>query len=146
MGFEFLKRVRKTSILTSLFLFVLVAAYLGLAAGLSWLVGCAWTLVNLVAIGWLVDTLCGRGETRRVRLVLIVLVKVPVLYAVGFLMLRSDYLPLFPLLAGFLWPLLVIMLKILGRALLRMDDPQRLFTRPKTGAVEGDSRQRSTTA
>jgi hypothetical protein len=145
VGFEFLKRVRKTTVLTSLFLFIPVAAYLGVAAGVSWLAGCAWTLVNLVAIGWLVETLCARGEARRMRLVLIALVKVPVLYAVGFLLLRSNYLPLFPMLAGFLWPLLVIMLKILGRALLRMDDPRRLFARKNSGTIEEGSRHRSTT-
>jgi len=53
--------------------------------------------------------------------------KVPVLYAVGFVLLSSGWFPVASLLAGFNWPFVVIVLKVLGRVLLRMDGPHRVL-------------------
>jgi hypothetical protein len=133
VGLEFLKRVRRTSIITGLVLFAVITTYVGFPAGAAWTVGCAWSLVNLFFIGLFVKTLAARNS--RVRMVLIALVKVPVLYAVGFFVISVGYFPLPLLLAGFMWPLLVITLKSLGRLVLRLDSREALEKRMgmKTG-------------
>jgi hypothetical protein len=124
VGLEFLKRVRKTSIVTALILFLVIATYWNTESGAAWLLGCAWSLVNIYFIGLLVTAITSHQAKRRLRVLLIVLVKVPVLYALGFLLLTNGWLPVIALLAGFMWPLLVITLKILGRWLLGADDPK----------------------
>ena len=127
MGHDLLRRVTKTSVITGLLLFWVFVVYWDVAAGVGWLLGCAWSLVNLFFLALLVRTMMSRGPNRRLRLGLILMVKVPVLYGIGFVLLAGGWVPLVALLAGFVWPLLVITLKLLGRALLRMDDRQRVL-------------------
>jgi hypothetical protein len=143
VGFEFLKRVRNTTVLTALVIALFVVAYWQFAAGVAWLTGCAWSLANLYAIGLLVNTLLARGKTPRVRVVVLVLAKVPVLYAIGFALLSTDWLPLTFLLAGFTWPIAVIVLKVFGRALLKLDDPRRILWRGDSEAIHKGSVGRS---
>jgi hypothetical protein len=126
MGIDFFRRVRATSVVTALLIFWFVAAYWNVGTGVAWLLGCLWSLVNLYFIGLLVRTLLSRGSARRLRIAIIFLVKVPVLYAIGFLLVTNGRLPLIALLAGSMWPLVVITLKVLGRAVLRMDEPRRM--------------------
>ncbi|MDH3217271.1 MAG: hypothetical protein OEN01_13465 [Candidatus Krumholzibacteria bacterium] len=121
MGFEFLGRVRKTSVITGLVIFLVAVTYWDLATGVGWMLGCIWSLVNIYFIGLLVRTVWSQRQKNRLRVALIFLVKVPVLYAIGFLLLSSHWLPTIALLAGFMWPLLVVTMKILGRAVLRLD-------------------------
>jgi hypothetical protein len=127
---DFLRRVRKTSVITGLVLAVVIAARWNLGAGIGWLVGCVWSLVNLYVIAVLVRTTMSGGKNR-MRLGMVLALKVPVLYAVGFALLTIDRLPVVALLAGFIWPLIVIALKLLGRALLGMD---RGMDRPRGSA------------
>ncbi|MEE9269523.1 MAG: hypothetical protein V3V49_04610 [Candidatus Krumholzibacteria bacterium] len=122
MGLEFLQRVRRTAVITGLILFPFITLYLGLAAGVAWVLGVAWSLVNIYFIGLLVRFTYVDGKKQRLRPALGLLVKVPVLYFVGFLLLRSS-LPDLGLLAGFTWPLSVIALKSAARLILKLDDP-----------------------
>jgi hypothetical protein len=125
VGLEFLQRVKKTSLITGVLLFAVITTYLGFPAGAAWLVGCAWSLVNLYFIGLFVRVMVADG--RRMRKVLVAFVKVPVLYAIGYLLIRTSYFPLALLLAGFMWPLTVITLKALGRLILRLDSRTEVF-------------------
>jgi hypothetical protein len=127
VGLEFLQRVRRTSIITGLVIFAVITTYFDFPAGAAWSLGCAWSLVNLLFIGLFVKTLTAQNS--RMRMVLIALVKVPVLYLIGFLLINTAYFPLPLLLAGFMWPLLVITLKGLGRLLLRLDSREALDRR-----------------
>ena len=124
MGADFLKRVRSTSLLSALVLFPGIATYLGLGAGFAWLVGCAWSLVNLIIIRLLIDALYREPQKHQLRVTLIFFLKVPALYAAGFLMLKVAFFPIEFLLAGFVWPLVVMTLKVLGRMILRADAPK----------------------
>ena len=139
MGFEFLHRVRKTSIITALLLFPVMTLYLGVSTGVSWLAGCAWSLANLFFIRLLITTTCSDAERKRLRLAVILLVKVPVLYVIGFLMLRSGSLSPIALLVGFMWPLFVITMKAAGRLILGLDSPRQSYL----GAGQAPARKRS---
>lgn len=134
MGLEFLHRVRRTAVITGLILFPVITLYLGLAAGVAWVLGVAWSLVNIYFIGLLVRFTYVDGKKRRLRAVLILLVKVPVLYFVGFLLLRSS-LPDIALLAGFMWPLSVIALKSAARLILKLDDHNYTALNPRPNLI-----------
>lgn len=125
MGLDFLKRVRKTATVSGSVLAALVAVYAGAEAGLAFAAGAAWSLLNLLVIEMLVRHLVADGDRRRLRRLRIAgvaMIKIPVLYALGFLLVRSELLPVTGLLAGFIWPLAVIVMKALGRLVLRLDD------------------------
>ena len=121
MDLDFLRRVRTTSIITALVLFPFAAVYLGVSWGAGWLLGCAWSLINLAAIGFFVRELTTPDKRRRTHLIVIFMVKLPVLYGLGFVLLYIGWLPVTSLLAGFIWPLVVITLKMVGRMLLGLD-------------------------
>ncbi len=127
MGVELLRRVRKTSLVVGFILFWVVAVYWEVAAGVGWLLGLSWSLVNLYLIGLIVQAMLSRGPIRRLRIALIMVVKVPVLYAIGFVLFSIGWFPVASLLVGFIWPFVVIVLKVLGRAVLRMDEPRRIL-------------------
>jgi len=117
---DFFRRVRRTSVITGLVIAWWVAVRWDLDAGVGWLLGCLWSLVNLYVIALVMRVTMSR-ERNRVRLLLVLAVKLPVLYGIGFFLLAIGRFPVIALLAGFTWPLLVITLKLLGRAVLRMD-------------------------
>ena len=127
MGLDFLRRVRNTSLVVGFVLSCAIAVYWDIATGIGWFLGLSWSLVNLYLIGLIVEAMLSRGPIRRLRTVAILLLKVPVLYAIGFLLLSSGWFPVASLIAGFVWPLTVIFLKVLGRLILRMDEPRRIL-------------------
>ena len=102
-------------------LFPVFAIYIGTSMAMAFVVGCLWALVNIHVIGVLVGLLAQPGPTPRMRVALVTLIKVPVLYFAGYLVLAYTTLPVPALLAGFLWPLSTMVLKALGRLVLRMD-------------------------
>ena len=76
---------------------------------------------------------------RKGRVVLIMFVKIPVLYGVGFLLLKSG-LAIPALLAGFIWPLSIIVMKAMGRMVLKMDKAPVLKTSFRANSREGNRR------
>jgi len=127
VGLDFPRRVRNTSLVAGFVLSCAIAVYWDVAAGICWFLGLSWSLVNLYLIGLIVEAMLSNGPIRRLRIVAILLLKVPVLYAIGFLLLSSGWFPVALLVAGFVWPLTVILLKVLGRLVLRMDEPPRFL-------------------
>jgi hypothetical protein len=130
MDIEFLRRVRKTSIVTGFLLAVFISFYWGLDNGAGWVMGVAWSLLNLHFISSVITNVF-TNEKRDVPMILVALfVKFPVLYAAGFLLLKSGRLTLLGLAAGFTWPFFVIVMKGLGRYYLKMDESRSLFNKP----------------
>jgi len=129
VGFEFLERARKTSILTCMVLLPVIAHYVSLWSAGAFATGCVWSLVNLHVMRLLIGAVVEDPGRHKKRVAVIALIKVPVLYALGFVALRIGVLPVVALLAGFLWPLFVVTLKAMGRMLLRLDN-RRSLARP----------------
>ena len=121
MDLEFLRRMRKTSLISGLVLFPVVSTYFGWAHGASWLIGCVWSVLNIHFTGILVEAVVTYPKRSRTRIALISLAKFPALYAVGFLFLQSSVFSVPSLLAGFFWPLTVLLLKAIGRVVLGLD-------------------------
>ena len=123
MGLEFLDRVRKTSILSALIVSLITWAYGGLSPAVAFLLGCAWSLVNIHVITVLVRLVFSDPEKRKRRVALVMIIKIPALYAAAYLLLEISAIPVVGLLSGFTWPLLVVGLKAAGRFLLGLEDP-----------------------
>jgi len=119
VGFEFLRRVHRTSLISGLVLFPVASTYLGFTAGASFALGCLWSLANVFLIEILVKQVTTPGPTKRLYVALVFLVKIPALYGLGALLLGSGLFSLKGLVIGFSWPLAVIVLKVLGLAVLR---------------------------
>ncbi|MBI4719873.1 MAG: hypothetical protein HY770_01300 [Chitinivibrionia bacterium] len=134
MGLEFLDRVRKTSIILGLVAAPFVALHLGFGWGGAWLAGIAWSLANLHFIAGLMKHVLTREKRNLTKIILLGAVKFPVLYAAGFLLMRSGVFPIPGLLAGFLWPFFVTTMKALGRMALRLDEPVGVAPRNEAGA------------
>ncbi len=121
MGLDFLQRVRKTSIAVGLVVSLAILTYRGPWPAAAFAAGCAWSLVNIHVIRLLVLVMTGDARRSKLRIAAVLLLKVPVLYGIGYVLLSMARLSAPWLLAGFGWPLLVVVLKAAGRLLLGLD-------------------------
>jgi hypothetical protein len=121
MDADLLRRVHRTSVWLGLLLAVPLAFYFGAGAGAAWVLGIAWSLVNLRMIASIVRGVLTLESRPWKRLVLALVVKFPLLYAAGFVLLRSRHLSAAWLVAGFAWPFFVAVMKAGGRAVLNLD-------------------------
>lgn len=118
---DFLRRVRKSSIVLGLILAIPLATSFGWRAAVAWIAGGAWSLANLAAIASIVRRVLTLAPRDRAEIVKALAIKFPVLYAIGLGILVSG-LPTSWVLAGFAWPFGVAVLKAAGRSYLHMDD------------------------
>ena len=119
MGLEFLTRVRRSTILAGAAAALVFTTYAGLRPGLAWGLGIAWSLVNLSLLQALVVALTGRerGSRPAVKCAVTAAVAMLALFGAGGMLLVT--LPPLWTLAGFLVPLLVLVLKAASMLLLR---------------------------
>jgi len=122
MDLDLLRRVRRTAAVFGVVLAIPFAAYWGIGSGAAWTAGILWSLVNLHFVTSVVRGLFTAERRERLRLIILLLVKFPVLYAIGYLFLRSEQLPAAWIVAGFTWPFFVIVMKALGRTFMHMDE------------------------
>jgi hypothetical protein len=119
---DFLRRVRKTSLIFGAVTGVLVAFYFGLMPALAWAAGIVWSLANLAAIRSLMQNII-TTETRDVASILVAMaLKLPVLYAAAVVLLLVLKVPALWWLAGFSWPFFVAVMKSAGRIYLHLDE------------------------
>ena len=121
MGLELITRVIKTSLVVSLIQLPFISLYFDYRFSLGIVLGCLWGVVNLHYMRSLVVCYTGLLGRNKRRLLLLLLVKVPLLYFAGYLLLRSGLLPILSLVTGFTLIFVVILLKALGRWLLSLD-------------------------
>ena len=122
MGLEFINRVIKTSLVLAVLGFLFVTVYHDFRFGAGIVAGAIWGSLNLLSLTHLITEVFSPGrEIRKRRVILIALVKFPLLYAAGYLLLRIDYFPAESLLIGFTLLFLVMFLKAMGRWILSLD-------------------------
>ena len=126
MGPEFIHRVIKTSLVVSALGFLFVSVYYDFKFGAGILVGTIWGCLNLYFLTNLITEVFSPGkEVRKGKIILIVLVKFPLLYLVGYVLLVIKYFPAVSLLSGFTLIFLVMFLKALGRWVLSLDGSKK---------------------
>jgi hypothetical protein len=121
MGLEFITRVIKTSAIVSLIQLPFVAVYFDYRYGLGILLGCLWGVVNLHFLRSVVVCYTNLSQRSKRQLLLLLLLKFPLLYLVGYLLLKSSLFPVLSLVVGFTLIFAVIVLKALGRLLLSLE-------------------------
>ena len=131
MGPEFIHRVIKTSLVVAALGFLFVTVYYDFKFGAGILVGTIWGCLNLYFLTNLVTEVFSPGkDVRKGKVVLIVLVKFPLLYLVGCVLLMIKYFPAISLVSGFTLIFLVMFLKALGRWVLSLDASKKPERKP----------------
>ncbi len=118
MGLEFINRIIRTSLIVSALIFLFVAVYGRFYFGLGLLLGTVWGSLNLFFITQTVTEAFSLKKPNKGKLILILLVKFPLLYSAGYVLLRIKYFPVESLLVGFTMIFLITFLKALGMVLL----------------------------
>jgi len=114
VGAEFVGRVVKATAVVAALAALFCATYLSPRVGLGVAAGAAWGCLNLLVTGSVVRALVSTERRGKLRILMLSLVKFPLLYAAGFLLLRARVSPPESLVSGFSLVLLVIFLKALG--------------------------------
>ena len=122
MGMEFLDRsLRTTSILLLIFLpFGLY--YFGVFPTLAIFSGGVWGIINLIFIAALVRTVLRQGNVNKLRALGLGSIKFPLIYASGYFLLKVPQFDPLLLLIGSSAVMAVIVLKVLGRAMMQLED------------------------
>ncbi len=126
MGPEFIHRVIKTSLVVAVLGFLFVTVYYNFRFGAGILAGTIWGCLNLYFLTNLITEIFSpHKEVRKGKVILIVLVKFPLLYLVGYVLLMIKYFPAVSLLSGFTLIFLVMFLKALGRWVLSLEGSKK---------------------
>jgi hypothetical protein len=135
VGLEFIDRVRRTSVATAVVVALVAWARFGPAVSAAFLAGCAWSLVNIHVLRVLVRLVVGDPARSKLRIAAVLIIKIPVLYGAGYFFIQCGWLPIAGLLAGFGWPLAVVVLKAAGRLILGLDRSGRTIESAGHGAT-----------
>ncbi|KPJ48785.1 MAG: hypothetical protein AMJ41_04250 [candidate division Zixibacteria bacterium DG_27] len=121
MGLEFIARVIRTSVVVSLIQLPFVALYFDYRYSLGIVLGCLWGVVNLYFLRSVIVCYTKLSQRSKRQLLLLLLLKFPLLYLVGYLLLEWSLFPVMSLVVGFTLIFAVIVLKALGRLLLSLE-------------------------
>jgi hypothetical protein len=126
MGPEFINRVIKTSLVVSALGFLFITVYYNFRFGAGILVGTIWGCANLYFLTSLITEIFSPGkDVRKGKVLLIALVKFPLLYLIGYLLLIIKFFPPLSLVSGFTLIFLVMFLKALGRWVLSLETSKK---------------------
>jgi len=121
MEIEFIYRTIKISAVLAAVGFLVVSQAFGLSVGWGFLVGAVWNCLNLWALAVLVRNAFTKPPKKK-RILALFLLKFPVLYGGGILLVLYGGVDIIGVLVGFSLPLMVMVLKGGGRALQQRDE------------------------
>ena len=124
MGIEFIYRTIKTTLVLAVLVFVVVTIYFNFKTALGILVGAGCGCLNLYFLTNLIKEALSPEKPNKRKIALIALVKFPLLYLLGYFLLRLKYFSVVSLLSGFTLIFVVIFLKALGRWVLAISQPK----------------------
>ena len=118
MGLELIKRTYRITLILAILVFLYSWGYYSLSSAVGILTGTVWGCLNLFFITSLVTEFIKVDERDYIKIWIMLLVKFPMLYGLGFLALKINYLKPLTFLLGFTLVLAVIVLKVLGKYLV----------------------------
>ncbi len=122
MDIAFIDRTLRTTAILALIFIVFAFAYLEAYKVVSVLSGVIWGMLNLYFLTLLIKvTVRPEGPDKRAALILMFF-KLPVIYLAGYFLLTNDYFDAIYLMVGFSILFFVIVMKVLGRLVLGMDN------------------------
>ncbi len=122
MDLTFIGRTLKTTGAISLLVLIFGSFYFGFQPTLSVFTGIIWGMINLYFLSLLIRATLKTGEIEKTSALILLLIKFPLLYVSGYFMIVSDYFQPILLLTGFTLVLLIIVLKAVGRTILKLDN------------------------
>ena len=122
MSLEFLTRIWKTTLVVGVIVFAFTAVYFDMKFAWGLIVGCLWGVANFIALTAVLTSFVTPGKVSRHRALILAAIKFPIIYGLGFLILRSEWFEPTSLLVGFSLLFMVTLLKALGRSYLKLDD------------------------
>ncbi len=126
MGIEFINKVIVISIILALAGLIVGGSYLGFNSGVAILVGAAWSCINLYFIKSLMQSALSSSSKSYFAVIILLGIKFPLLYGIGFVILKMGYLPVISLLLGFSLIFLVILAKGTQVWLMETKEPKPL--------------------
>jgi hypothetical protein len=134
MGLEFIGRTVRTFALVLLIYVPFGLYYFGLFPTMAVVSGGVWGILNLLFISALIQATMRPEGAETMKAIGMALIKFPLLYGAGFgLLMIPEFNPIF-LLAGFGGVILIIVLKVLGRLILGLDNNGKKST-PVSGVA-----------
>jgi len=118
MGLEFIGRVIKTSLVVSAFVLIFGSVYYDWNYSLGIAIGLVFNCVNLWLIMGLTKRTITLGDRKPLPILGFAMVKFPLLYFGGYLILRAGIVPVSSLMVGFTLLFGIIVLKVLGQQLV----------------------------
>lgn len=114
MGLDFINRVAKTSIILALIQLPFVTIYVGWQMALAILLGCAWGAANLILIKFIIVGVLSTERKNKTNILILGAIKFPLLYGIGYILIKVDYFPIIGLVIGFTVIFVVAFLKALS--------------------------------
>jgi hypothetical protein len=127
MNLDYINRIVKTSLILAAVIFPFLGVYVRISFGIAYILGCIWGCLNLIAIRFLITQVITPDPKNNILIAIIILVKFPVIYGLGYLLVIWDYLPLAGLVWGFSSLLIVTVLKVVSRSLLHLQNRRRKY-------------------
>lgn len=131
---EFIKRVTVLSAVLSAVAFLFLSVYYQFPFALAFLAGGLWSSLNLLALTFMVQQLLRPAPIDWPTALAAIFIKLPLLYGAGFFLVTWNFLPKLGLVAGFSVVLAVIILKGLGRMILKLDEKE-------TNLISGEAKR-----
>jgi hypothetical protein len=121
MDMSFIDRTLKTTAILVLLFVALGSLHFPFYDVLAIVSGTIWSLINLYFLALLIRVTIRPEGPDKVAAAAFLFIKVPLLYLAGYFLLTVPIFQLKYLVIGFSVPLAVILLKVLGRVLLGLD-------------------------
>ncbi len=113
MGLELIRNSLKIAFVTGILWFPLLWSLSSLNLATGFLVGTMWGILNTAMIQQLIVEIVSLKKTNKLKVGLLLLIKVPLLYLIGYEILKTEYFSILSLLLGFNLVIMVILFSIL---------------------------------
>jgi len=125
LGLDFVDRTLRTTGVVLLISLLPGTYYFGVFPTLAVFSGGVWGIINFIFLSALVRAALRPGAVDNVKVVGLALIKFPLLYLSGYFLLKVEQFEPLCLLIGFSVLLAVMVLKVIARALLGLDEGDR---------------------
>jgi hypothetical protein len=115
---DFIRRVIKTTIIVTIFVALFTTSYYNIHFAFGLVIGSMWNIINFWLIRLVVVGGLSKTPIRKSKLLILILVKFPLLYGLGYLIVRFGKFTAGSLLCGFSLLFIVLLLKTLGILIL----------------------------
>ena len=114
MNGDFIKRSLRVSVVVTIILVPIISIYFGASITIGFMAGSAWNIINLFLLTKMLAMLIMAHEANKKWGILAGIMKFPVLYGIGYIIIRYTNISLYGIMCGISVVLAVIMLKALG--------------------------------